>query len=179
MNFIIRSAQLADAPRLSAFAALTFGETFAGDNTPEDMARYLGETFAAERQAAEIADPTGAVLLAVAADRDGRVADEFLAYAHLVAFPAPATVGGDRPIELRRFYVARAWQGRGVAGALMDAVLDAARERTAEVLWLGVWERNARALAFYRRHGFRRVGEHVFVLGDDRQTDWILARDIA
>jgi ribosomal protein S18 acetylase RimI-like enzyme len=60
----------------------------------------------------------------------------------------------------------------------MDAALAAARVRGAETLWLGVWERNARAVAFYRKYGFTRVGEHTFVLGSDTQTDWLLARPL-
>ena len=67
---------------------------------------------------------------------------------------------------------------RGVAPALMDAALDAARARGAQTLWLGVWERNPRAVAFYAKYGFVRVGEHTFVLGGDAQTDWRFARAV-
>lgn len=85
---------------------------------------------------------------------------------------------GPAPLELKRLYVARAWHGRGVAQALMNAVLDAARARGAKTLWLGVWERNPRAVAFYEKYGFTRVGEHSFILGSDVQTDWVLARPL-
>jgi ribosomal protein S18 acetylase RimI-like enzyme len=88
------------------------------------------------------------------------------------------TVEGPAPLELKRLYVARAWHGRGVAQALMDAALDAARARGARTLWLGVWERNPRAVAFYGKYGFTRVGEHTFLLGADPQTDWVLARPL-
>jgi len=88
-------------------------------------------------------------------------------------------VRGPAPLELKRLYVARAWHGHGVAQALMDAALTAARAHGAQTLWLGVWERNARAAAFYRKYGFTRVGEHTFVLGTDPQTDWVLARPLS
>jgi ribosomal protein S18 acetylase RimI-like enzyme len=81
-------------------------------------------------------------------------------------------------LELKRLYVARACHGQGVAQALMDAALDAARARGAQTMWLGVWERNPRAVAFYRKYGFTRVGEHTFMLGTDAQTDWVLARPL-
>ena len=81
-------------------------------------------------------------------------------------------------MELKRLYVARAWHGQGVAQALMDAALDTARARGAQTLWLGVWERNPRAVAFYAKYGFVRVGEHTFVLGGDAQTDWLFARPV-
>ena len=92
--------------------------------------------------------------------------------------PVPEAVRGTAPLELKRLYVARAWHGRRVAQALMDAAIDAAHARGAQTLWLGVWERNPRAVAFYTKYGFARVGEHTFVLGGDPQTDWLLARPI-
>lgn len=175
----IRPATVADASRLSDLAAATFRDTFERDNTPEDMARYVAEAFTPERQAAEIADPASIVLLAEHGGGAGESGGaELVGYAHLVAGAAPAAVVGPAPMELKRLYVARAWHGQGVAQALMDAALDAARARGAETLWLGVWERNARAAAFYAKYEFARVGEHAFVLGGDVQTDWILARPL-
>ncbi len=176
MTPLVRLATIADAPLLSRLGAATFCETFERENTPEDMARYLDETFTPERQAAEIADPAGTVLLA---QREGTPDDaELVGYVHLVSGLAPAAVQGPVPLELKRLYVARAWHGQGVAQALMDAALDAARNRGAQTLWLGVWERNPRAVAFYQKYGFTRVGEHTFVLGADAQTDWLLARPV-
>jgi diamine N-acetyltransferase len=179
MTIHVRPATVADAPRLSRLGATTFRETFEGENTSEDMARYLAEAFTPDRQAAEITDPAGAVLLAehrgTRGDAEGA---ELVGYAHLVSGSAPAAVQGAAPLELKRLYVARAWHGQGVAQALMDAAIDAARARGAETLWLGVWERNPRAVAFYAKYGFTRVGEHTFVLGADAQTDWLLARPL-
>jgi len=179
MTLRIRPASITDAPRLSRLGAATFRETFEGENTPEDMARYLAAAFTPERQAAEIADPAGTVLLAERRGPRGDTDDaELVGYVHLVSGPAPEAVRGPSPLELKRLYVARAWHGHGVAQALMDAALDAARARGAETLWLGVWERNPRAAAFYAKYGFARVGEHTFVLGADAQTDWLLARPL-
>lgn len=176
MTIHVRPATAADAARLSRLGASTFRETFEGENTPEDMARYLAESFTPERQAAEIADPAGIVLLAEHRATPGDA--ELAGYAHLLSGPAPAAVRGPRPLELKRLYVARAWHGQRVAQRLMDAAIDAARARGAGTLWLGVWERNPRAVAFYAKYGFTRVGEHTFVLGSDAQTDWLLARPV-
>ena len=176
METIVRPAAIADAASVSQLGAVTFRETFEGENTPEDMARYLANAFTPNQQAAEIADPAGAVLLA---ERRHTSDDaELVGYVHLAPGPAPAAVGGPAPLELKRLYVKRAWHGQGVAQALMDAALDTARARGAQTLWLGVWERNPRALAFYRKYGFVRVGEHTFVLGADAQTDWLLTRPV-
>ena len=172
----VRAATLRDAADLSRLGALTFAETFEGHNTPEDMARYLAESFTMDRQAAEIADASSVVLLAEHSAESRE--PELVGYAHLVSGPAPDPVRGPSPLELKRLYVLRAWHGRRVAQALMDAALAAAAARGARTLWLGVWERNPRAVAFYEKYGFTRVGEHTFVLGADRQTDWLLARPI-
>jgi len=173
----IRPANVSDAGALSQLAASTFVETFGRENTVEDMARYVAEAFTTEQQAAEIADPGGVVLVAEHFSDSGDA--ELLGYAHLVSGDVPASVRGTAPIELKRLYVARAWHGRGVAQLLMHAAIEAARARGAQTLWLGVWERNPRAVAFYAKHGFVRVGEHTFVLGGDAQTDWLFARPVA
>lgn len=173
----IRRAILADATALSALGATTFNETFESENTSEDMAAYLSEAFTPARQRAEIADPASIVL--VAEQLTGSGGGALVGYAHVVEGPVPDAVNGPAPMELKRLYVARAWHGQGVAQGLMDAAIDAARARGARTLWLGVWERNPRAIAFYGKYGFTRVGEHTFVLGTDAQTDWLLARPLA
>lgn len=177
MTITVRPAVISDAIALSHLGATTFRETFEDENTPEDMARYLAESFTPEQQAAEISDPAGTVLLA---EHHGETDDaELVGYAHLVSGPLPEPVRGPAPLELKRLYVARVWHGRGVAQALMDAAIGAASARGAQTLWLGVWERNARAAAFYAKYGFARVGEHSFLLGSDLQTDWLLMRSIS
>ncbi|MCU0619668.1 MAG: GNAT family N-acetyltransferase [Gemmatimonadaceae bacterium] len=177
MPITVRPATVADAAPLSRLAATTFRETFEAHNTPADMARYLAEAFTPARQASEIADPAAVVLLAEAVDVVGG-ASTLVGYAHLLAGEVPVAVRGPAPVELKRLYVARDWHGRGVASALMEATIGAARSRGGRTLWLGVWEHNPRAVAFYAKHAFVRVGEHAFVLGDDVQTDWLLARPL-
>ena len=81
-------------------------------------------------------------------------------------------------IEIQRVYVDAAWHGQGVAQSLMRALLEAATAAGADVAWLGVWELNPRAIAFYSKSGFRVVGSHVFVVGSDPQNDLILAKGL-
>lgn len=176
MTTIVRPATSADAQELSELAAATFRDAFGDANHPDDMDRHVAATFGPAQQAAEIADPAGLVLVAEHTPTHGRAG--LIGYAHLAGGAPPAAVTGPAPLELKRLYVARAWHGRGVAQRLMDAVLDAARARGGGTLWLGVWERNPRAVAFYEKYGFTRVGEHTFMLGSDAQTDWLLARSL-
>jgi len=167
----IRAAGVADAPWLAALAERTFRETYAAQNTPENMERYVGEHFGAGRQARELADPAVQTLVA---EVNGRAAG----YAQLAWSTAPACVVGEAPIEVTRFYVDRPWHGQGVAQALMASLVERAAAAGARTAWLGVWERNPRAIAFYRKSGFSEVGTHTFLLGTDPQRDFVLARSL-
>ncbi|MGI8546597.1 MAG: GNAT family N-acetyltransferase [Gemmatimonadaceae bacterium] len=171
-SILIRSATAADASPLSVFAARTFIDTYGADNSPEDMAAYVASTFTPELQAAELADPGGFVLIATSADEEGA----FIGYAYLGDGDVPAAVTNPASIELKRFYVASQYHGRGVARTLMQCALSESRQRGWRSVWLGVWERNARAIAFYHKLGFSHVGSHSFQLGADVQTDWIMER---
>jgi ribosomal protein S18 acetylase RimI-like enzyme len=158
---MVRRATPDDAVALAALARETFVEAFGAENAAEDMAMYVAAEFGEAQQRREIADPNIVTL----------VADD-VAYAQLRRTPGAA----HGQVELARFYVRRAHHGRGVAQALMEAVVGEARALGATALWLGVWERNARGIAFYRKCGFERCGTQPFLLGRDLQTDWIMKR---
>src|SRR5436305_13362996 len=167
----IRHAGPDDAGLLTELGARTFSETFAADNTPEDVASYLASSFNLAQQRAELADPASTFLIA----EIGGVA---AGYAKLHAGKPAEGIEGAKPVELVRLYVSREWLGRGVGGVLMRACVDEARQAGHETIWLGVWERNGRARAFYRKWDFRAVGEHVFQLGSDPQTDILMERAV-
>jgi ribosomal protein S18 acetylase RimI-like enzyme len=164
----IRLASVGDAHRLSAFASRVFEETFAAQNTREDLNAYLSSAFNDARQLSEIEDPNTITLLA----ENGAA---LVGYAQLRVSEPPSCVPDRHAIELVRFYVDRALHGRGLAHTLMRVVLEAVSPR-ARTIWLGVWERNPRAIAFYVKWGFVDVGSHVFALGSDHQTDRIMWR---
>ena len=168
----IRRATADDAAALAEFGARTFFETFAADNSDEDMRLHLAAAWAPELQRAEILDASLDTLLAC--DSRGTLAG----FAQLRSAHAPAGITMANPVELKRFYVDKPWQGRGLAHELMRAVEAHARKRGARDLWLGVWERNERAQAFYRKHGFRQVGTQIFVVGTDPQTDHVMLREL-
>jgi ribosomal protein S18 acetylase RimI-like enzyme len=165
---IIRRATPEDAVALSEFGAHTFFESFAVDNTVEDMQAHLATAWAPELQRAELLDPAFETFLAC--DEYGA----FAGFAQLHAGPAPDCVRSEHTIELLRFYVDKPWHGRGLARDLMNVAMNRAREQGARTMWLGVWERNERAKAFYRKCGFERVGAKIFVVGSDPQTDDVM-----
>jgi diamine N-acetyltransferase len=167
----IRRGTVADAGLLSELGARTFSETFAADNTPEDMAAYNATFFSVTQQTAELADPASTFLIA---EVEGVAAG----YAKLHDGAPEKGVGGANPVELVRLYVSRDWLGRGLGAQLMRACLDEARQSGHDTIWLGVWERNARAQAFYQKWNFRTIGEHMFQLGSDRQRDLVMERPL-
>jgi GNAT superfamily N-acetyltransferase len=167
----IRRASTEDAKLLAELGALTFAETFSEENTAEDMAAYMAASFSPERLTAELADPSSTFFIA---EVDGSAAG----YAQIHSGEAPEGVEGGKPIELVRLYVARAWLGRGVGPALMQRCIEEARRMGFQTIWLGVWERNHRAQAFYRKWNFHEVGEHIFQLGSDPQRDIVMQRAI-
>lgn len=171
MPTLVRLAQPADAALLSELGRATFTETFAADNTPGDLARFLDEAYTPERQATELADPACTTWIA---EVDGRAAG----FALLRRGAAEPCVTGIAPVELQRIYVLGRFHGLGAAQALFQACVDRAVADGFRTLWLGVWERNTRALAFYRKLGFHDVGSHIFVVGSDPQTDRILERPL-
>lgn len=168
----IRQATVEDAGLLSELGARTFAETFAADNTPEDLAAYTAASFSVAQMTTELEHPASIFLIA---ELNGSAAG----YAKLHSGEPEKCIEGANPIELNRIYVSSDWLGRGVGEQLMRACLDEARRTGHETIWLGVWERNERAQAFYRKWNFRTVGEHMFRLGSDLQRDLLMERSTA
>ena len=162
---------------LAALAGRLFQEAFAAENTPEDMRAYLAEHFPEAALRRLLLDPACHVLVL----EDGATP---VGWALLVAGrSAPRDVGTGRAeappggeVEIRRFYVDGRLHGGAAAPALLVAVLARARAVGARAVWLAVWEHNRRAQAFYRKHGFRRVGAQAFHLGLETQNDDVLLR---
>jgi diamine N-acetyltransferase len=167
----IRRGTPEDAGLLSELGARTFSQAFADDNSPEDLAAYLATSFNVAQQTVELKDPCSTFLIA---EVDGHA----VGYAMLHSGEPEKDVKGANPVEIVRLYVSRDWLGRGLGEELMRACLDQARQAGHETIWLGVWERNARAQAFYRKWNFRTVGEHLFQLGSDLQRDIVMERSL-
>ena len=167
----IRVATVADAAAIAAIAERVFVRAFGPDNTPENLAAYVPTAFGEAVQRRELEDPSCVYLLAYV---DGALA----AFALLRVGATDAAVHGDAPVEIQRFYVDHDFHGRGVAAHLMEACVATAQERGGHTLWLGTWEKNARAIRFYEKCGFTDVGSHPFVMGSEVQTDRVMTREI-
>ncbi len=169
---LIRRGTLQDLDRLVDLSVRTFREAFETFYSREDFDAFLQSAFSPEKLKGELEDPNRTFLFA----EEG---SELLGYALVRQGPAEPCVHGPDPIELLRIYVLQKALGRGIGPALMDACIQVAKEKGARTLWLGVWERNSRALAFYARCGFVDVGFHHFQVGSQMDVDRILVKDLS
>jgi ribosomal protein S18 acetylase RimI-like enzyme len=165
----IRTATAADAEMLNDLARRTFHDAFAPMNSPENMEAYMSQNFTPQKFSEQFADPRVIFLIA-------DIEATPVAFAKLYNGEVPDCVNGVAPVEIERFYVDRQFHGRGIAQTLMQACFDRARQSGHETIFLGVWEHNHRAIAFYRKCGFDAVGSHVFQMGDEAQTDLWMER---
>jgi len=166
VSLAYRTAGPADAPALAAMGRLCFTETFGAAFPPDDMALHLETMFGPDALPREYEDPALRIHMAEA---DGAIA----AYLKLtpMKLPVPHEPGA---LEIKQLYVLKPWQGAGVAAALMDWAVETARAEGAPALYLSVWERGDRAIAFYRKQGFEIVGQAPFRLGSRTYQDPIM-----
>ena len=171
MDLSLRYATKDDAALIAEISRKTFYDTFAADNTKENMDKFLKEQFTKGRLMLEVGAAGNIFLLAYSNNavagyvklREGKVLEE------LKSFSA---------IEIARIYVASEFLGKRVGAFLMQACLNIAKQKAKEVVWLGVWEKNKRAIDFYLKFGFEKFGECDFLLGDDMQRDWLMRKHL-
>lgn len=167
----ITVAQISDAVLITQLGITTFWETFADQNSKEDMDKYVADEMNIGKLTAEIADTGNTFLLAYYNDTP-------IGYAKLRSGKIPEQLSDRNPMELERLYVLAEYHNRKVGATLMEYCITLARNCGHDVLWLGVWEHNYRALQFYERWGFSIFDSHIFTLGTDDQTDVLMMKEL-
>lgn len=167
----IRQANLVDLAALQAIGRKTFAETFAANNSAENLVAYLEEGFSEEKQRAELQNENSQFYFA---EIDGEV----LGYLKVNYAEAQTEAQDPDALEIERIYVLKEYHGKQVGALLYEQALAIAKERKAPYIWLGVWEENPRAIRFYQKQGFFEFGEHIFQLGDDSQRDVLMRKNI-
>lgn len=170
-DLLIRPATEANATLLAEMGARTFRDSYARLNRPQDIEDYVAANFSLAQLEKELRDPAATFLLVTKAG----IA---VGYLKLRDGGKPDSVTGPAPVELERIYVERGTIGKGYGSALMAACLEAAGRAGFETVWLGVWEKNQRAIHFYERWGFLVVGTQTFILGKAVQSDYVMARPV-
>ena len=170
-EFSLRRCMPEDVRMLVSLSRETFSDAFAADNSPERLDAYLDEAFDEDSIRESLSDDRTSYHFAYC---DGELAG----YLKLNEGGAQTDIRDPASMEVERIYVLRRFQDRGIGSRLIDAAVGIAEGRGKDYLWLGVWERNDGAIRFYRRHGFREFGTHMFDLGGEPQRDLLMRRDI-
>jgi diamine N-acetyltransferase len=168
---IIRTPGVDEAPGLRELGIRTFRDTYAAETGSEDMDAFLADAYRVADLETELTDPRHRWLVA-------DVGGELAGFAHLHDGERHEAVAGERPVLLAHLYLDRAYQGIGLGSELMRRCLGEARAAGRDVIWLGVWERNPRAIAFYERWGFEAIGEMPFTFGAEQHRDIVMARGL-
>jgi ribosomal protein S18 acetylase RimI-like enzyme len=160
----IKKVTLSDINELQTISRQTFFETFADVNTESDMEKYLNENFSRDKLKGELIVPDSEFYFA-------SIHNKVIGYLKLNFGQAQTELKDPQALEIERIYVLKELHGKKVGQILYDTALQTATRSKADYLWLGVWEKNLRAISFYKKNGFVEFDKHIFKLGDDEQTD--------
>ncbi len=164
---LIIEATIDHLPRLREIGIQTFAETFSAVNTAENMRKYLDKGFSVAKLTAELNDRNSFFYLALTGEKP-------VGYLKLNTGASQTDLKDERALEIERIYVLKEFHGKKVGQLLYDKAIEAARTKNLDYVWLGVWEKNPRAIRFYEKNGFEAFDKHIFYLGDDAQTDILM-----
>ena len=173
MDLTIRKATIKDAETLTKIAWKSFYDTFHDhpQNAPDDLKSYMDEAFTVEAISAELTEKDTIYFVT-------EIENEMVGFAKIKQNSREDGISGENPLELCRLYALQEFIGKGIGKTLMLHCLDFAKENGHDIFWLGVWEYNYNAQKFYTKFGFEKCGEHIFKLGNDPQTDWLMERKV-
>lgn len=170
-NIEIKKATIANLIQLQEIGQLTFSETFSSTNSEENMQQYLEEGFSIEKLTSELQNPDSEFYLAT-------LNETVIGYLKINFGRAQTELKDDKALEIERIYVLHQFHGKKVGQLLYDQAIQIAQQKKADYVWLGVWEENPRAIQFYTKNGFVEFDKHIFVLGDDEQTDIMMKLEL-
>jgi ribosomal protein S18 acetylase RimI-like enzyme len=172
MGVRIRRCALADLDALRNIAFQTFDDAFRRLNNASSFNEYLDSSFSRAKLETELKNPSSTFFFLYS--------DDVLAgYMKINQGDAQTDLKDPGALEIERIYVTRDFQGLGLGKALIDKAMEVARRAKKKAVWLGVWEKNGNAIAFYKKMGFAKTGTHDFYIGRKRQTDFIMRRNTA
>lgn len=171
MNITIKQCTMDDLKELQALSIETFDETFKDQNSPEVMKDYLDKAFSAEKLEQELTRPGSEFFFAM-------VNGEPAGYLKLNIDEAQSEAMGADTLEIERIYISSRYHGMGLGKNLIIHALNNAVTHNKTRIWLGVWEKNGPAIGFYQKMGFVQTGTHIFQMGDEAQTDFIMEKSL-
>ena len=163
-NILLKRVYPEDLAQLQQIGRQTFLETFAASNSEENMTTYLAEGFSTEKLSTELHDAHSEFYFAI-------LGEKVIGYLKVNFGPSQTELKDDKSLEIERIYVLQEFHGKKVGQMLFDKAIQIAKQQHADYVWLGVWEHNPRAIQFYKKNGFVEFDRHIFLLGNDAQTD--------
>jgi ribosomal protein S18 acetylase RimI-like enzyme len=170
-SIIISRLGINDVEKLQVISRSTFAQTFYEHNNAEDMKAYLDTSFAIDKLIAEISNPNSEFYFAI----ENEI---IVGYLKVNTGTAQTENKDASAFEIERIYVDQAYLGKKIGQLLFEKAIDLAKVKKASYVWLGVWEENHRALAFYKKNGFIPFDKHIFRLGNDEQTDIMMKLEL-
>ena len=167
----IKKVTIADIQDLQQISGETFSETFGSQNSTENMEKFLNKAYAEEKLRSEIENKNSNFYFLI-------VNNQVAGYLKVNEGDAQTEQVADNALEVERIYLKQNFQLQGLGLILIKLAEELARKKNKANMWLGVWEKNYQAQAFYKKDGFKRVSQHTFVVGDDPQTDFILVKEL-
>ncbi|WP_088014335.1 GNAT family N-acetyltransferase [Gottfriedia acidiceleris] len=171
MTINITKCNSKDSHKLQQIGYETFNETFKDQNTLENMNAYLEKAFNINQIEKELSNKSSQFFFIYY--------NQFIAgYLKVNTNEAQSEEMGDESLEIERIYIKKEFQKHGLGKVLYIKVLEIAEELNRKKIWLGVWEKNENAIAFYKKMGFVHTGSHSFFMGDEEQTDFIMTKTL-
>ncbi|OTN87815.1 hypothetical protein A5819_000263 [Enterococcus sp. 7E2_DIV0204] len=167
----IKKISLNDLVALQTLSIKTFTDTFAKDNTPEDLKDYLDQAYTEKKLTSELQNKQSEFYF-IYSD------DQLAGYLKLNVNDAQTETIEENALEIERIYIDSDFKRLGLGKMLYSKAIERAKALNKTAIWLGVWERNFSAMKFYHKMGFTLVGEHSFYMGEDEQTDLIMKKKL-
>ncbi|WP_088035150.1 GNAT family N-acetyltransferase [Evansella clarkii] len=171
MTATIRKCTVADLQKLQEISTLTFNETFKEQNSPENMKAYVEKAFNLEQLEKEVLHPNSQFYFIF-------IKNELAGYLKVNTSDAQSEEMGEEAIEIERIYIINTFHKQGLGKELLNKAIEIAEKQNKKKIWLGVWEKNENAIAFYKKLGFVQTGAHCFYMGDEEQTDYIMVKTL-
>lgn len=168
-NIEIKRVLAADIENLQQISRQTFFETFSESNTEENMTKYLEEDLSLEKLTIELSNEGSEFYFAM-------LGHDIIAYLKLNLGQSQTELQDDNALEIERIYVLKEFHGKKVGQLLYEKAIQVAYKEKINYVWLGVWEKNPRAINFYKKNDFMEFDKHIFRLGDDEQTDIMMRK---
>lgn len=169
MTLTIRKCMSEDLGLLQDISIETFNETFRDQNSPEIMKTYLERAFNINQLEIEVSNTASEFYFIY---YNGEIAG----YLKVNIHDAQTEMMGNDSLEIERIYIKGQYQKHGLGKFLLNKAMEIAMERNKKSIWLGVWERNENAIAFYKNMGFVQTGSHSFYMGNEEQKDFIMTK---